>query len=36
MCLEAKEDYFVALYRLEQHGPRHSLEELERDCDLED
>ena len=33
--LEEKEDYFIALYRLEKNGPRQSLEELEKDCDLE-
>ncbi len=32
--LEEKEDYFIALHRLEQNGPRHSLKELERDCEL--
>ncbi len=34
--LEDKEDYLLALARLEEKNPRISLEDLERDLDLED
>jgi RHH-type rel operon transcriptional repressor/antitoxin RelB len=33
--LEEKEDYLIALHRLEQNGARVSLETLENECDLE-
>ena len=35
LFLEEKEDYFIALHRLEQNNPRVSLEEIERECGLE-
>ena len=34
--LEDKEDYLIALYRLEEKGKTISLEELEKECGLED
>ena len=33
--LEEREDYYIALHRLEQKNPRISLDLLERDNDLE-
>jgi RHH-type rel operon transcriptional repressor/antitoxin RelB len=33
--LEEKEDYLIAIHRLEQNGPRISLEGLEKDCGLD-
>ena len=33
--LEEKEDYLIALHRLEENGPRMSLETLEKECGLE-
>ncbi|MCC8398477.1 MAG: ribbon-helix-helix domain-containing protein [Rickettsia endosymbiont of Labidopullus appendiculatus] len=33
--LQEKEDYFIALHRLEQRNPRISLEKLEDNNDLE-
>jgi RHH-type transcriptional regulator, rel operon repressor / antitoxin RelB len=33
--LEEKEDYLIALHRLEQNGTRISLEDLETQCGLE-
>ena len=34
--LDAEEDYFLALSRLEKNNPRLSLEELEQQLDLDD
>jgi RHH-type rel operon transcriptional repressor/antitoxin RelB len=34
--LEEKEDYLIALHRLEQKGKRISLKALEKECGLED
>lgn len=34
--LDAEEDYFLALSRLEKNNPRLSLKELEQQLDLED
>ncbi len=33
--LEEKEDYLIAIHRLEQKGKRISLENLEKECGLE-
>lgn len=33
--LEEREDYYIALHRLEQKNPRISLEQLEADNDLD-
>ena len=33
--IEEKEDYLVALHRLEQKGKRYSLTEVEKECDLD-
>jgi RHH-type rel operon transcriptional repressor/antitoxin RelB len=34
--LEEKEDYLIAIHRLEQKGKHISLEKLEKECELED
>jgi len=34
--LEEKEDYLIAIHRLEQNGKHISLEKLEKECELED
>lgn len=34
--LEEKEDYLISIARMAKKGKRYSLEEIEKECDLED